>query len=531
MPENIHVADEQPAMTTRPKEGEAVSSDQFALDFDVDIEIEGCYAIDVVLMESRLFGDDVVLENRSATVPRFCLGSGTHSFRVGTSTPAPAGATPMPTPPTGAETLPPIDGKWPAKHGLSSTAQLYYVIRLYRIGDCSASHTCDTIQRYDLEKCTPCCVQTGPNTGGDKPKLKPIPRELALLPAEDAGEAVALLSTGHRPGVPLTASSAPVWVDDEGVGFELEATRSEETLWSDGVIVRRYQVHLDSRRLTLTLPLRPTATLIELGRAMLESDHALRVAEQPIVVTGGLLIRHGKARWIDPEGAEKSTLFINDRRSNVIWPGEGPALSQLVFDTAHTVPPSVPGLVLSKETNVSIYIHDEFTGEHWYYAWFVNTVEVINPVHKYVNGIQEIIDRILHPISIHAPSECIKELKIYGHGGPIHARDGSGAVTGSAIKLGEGSDDWIRSTDWNDAGTLRDPNSLTAKLINELKRALCPGGRLIFTACYQGVGNLLENLSKDMDNGIIVSGYAGLNDNPITSPDLNFKDGQSYTPS
>lgn len=75
MPENIHVDDRQPAMTTRQKEGEPVTSDQFAFDFTVDIQSEGCYAIDVLLMEDRFFGDEVVLENCSATVQPSWLGS------------------------------------------------------------------------------------------------------------------------------------------------------------------------------------------------------------------------------------------------------------------------------------------------------------------------------------------------------------------------------------------------------------------------------------------------------------------------
>src|ERR1041385_2747541 len=116
-----------------------------------------------------------------------------------------------------------------------------------------------------------------------------------------------------------------------------------------------------------------------------------------------------------------------------------------------------------------------------------------------VNGVEEFV-RWLD--SFPARDAYIKTLRVMGHGQRLKA--GS-----CCILVGQIED--IRSDDFDDDGNLFDMlhAQQTKKLLDALKAALCPNGRLMFSACWQGTGGLLENVSRYIDKGITVEGWSG----------------------
>ena len=99
-----------------------------------------------------------------------------------------------------------------------------------------------------------------------------------------------------------------------------------------------------------------------------------------------------------------------------------------------------------------------------------------------------------------------------------------GPVVGSYILVGETEE--LRSDDFGDGGNLlNNPHALqTKKLLDALKAALCPNGRLIFSACYQGTGGLLQHISTYVANQVSVEGFSGFG-MPWAQGDMVYKDG------
>jgi hypothetical protein len=138
-----------------------------------------------------------------------------------------------------------------------------------------------------------------------------------------------------------------------------------------------------------------------------------------------------------------------------------------------------------------------------------------------VNGFDEFTKALQHHRAKYR-RRCIHRIHILGHGGEIWS-GATGAVIGSSILIGVS--DELRSTDFDDAGNLVPGAQKTKDFLDALKAALCPGGRIVFSACNQGVGSLLEDISKYIDNGTTVEGHSGLGI-PWLPGDMSFVDGQ-----
>ena len=115
-----------------------------------------------------------------------------------------------------------------------------------------------------------------------------------------------------------------------------------------------------------------------------------------------------------------------------------------------------------------------------------------------VNGVEEFAWWLN---SFPARNACIKTLRVMSHGHKLGV--------GSDISVGQTEE--IRSDDFDDDGNLLStPHAhQTKKLLDALKAALPPGGRLIFSACWQGTSGLLRHISQYIDKGVLVEGWFG----------------------
>ena len=519
MSKDISVAADQPAITTRPKEGEPVTSDQFSMDFDVEVDTDGCYVVEFLLKERRSgpIADDIILANANAYVAPFCFPVGTlkQHFRVTTSVPAPPGSTLPPAPPAGTLTLPPVDGKWP-EH---SSAEFYYNIEVYYIGPCSGGG-CAQVQRSTLTSATPYMTVEGPNSGGTDPELRPIERELLSLRLPDGGDGSTLLAAVPRPPMrDLCSGPGPVVrVAGLKVAFDLAYARNHDTFDESGVIATRYVRVGEVWQPTLRMALRDLhPSLDHLGKALLrvEAFESNKDYAGGLVARSGI-VRHGRFTLLDKVGAPSfSTYFADDRGTLILYPGLGPVLlgvpgGGVPLPAASSPPP--------EEEEVTVFMREDLD-EHWF-SFLSDGFEFINPFNKYISGINTLISDVLDPVISSPTPTCIKTLRILSHGGPLHARSGTGTVIGSFIRMG--ADD-LASWDFDTTGTPL-PGTQTLALLDKLKRAVCPNGKIVFSACGQGVDNLLQNISTYIDNGIIVNGFSDIGQ-PFTDGDMNYKDG------
>src|ERR1043165_201238 len=113
MAKDIIIPAGQPVVTSAITHGAAVTADQFAMDFDVEVDSNGCYVVDFKLLASFTGGglqpgpgspvivhlEETVLQDASAKTTPLGLNKGKTSFRVTPSAPAPAGASALPAPP------------------------------------------------------------------------------------------------------------------------------------------------------------------------------------------------------------------------------------------------------------------------------------------------------------------------------------------------------------------------------------------------------------------------------------------------
>ncbi len=119
----------------------------------------------------------------------------------------------------------------------------------------------------------------------------------------------------------------------------------------------------------------------------------------------------------------------------------------------------------------------------------------------------------------------IKVLRLKGHGGKSSGTGANAPADGSFIFIGERST--IDSDDFDVDGNLcRTQHATeTKQVLDALKAALYPGAKLVFTACDQGAGGLLKNVSRYLGNGITVAGHSRLGV-PWGDGDLRYTDGE-----
>jgi hypothetical protein len=114
---------------------------------------------------------------------------------------------------------------------------------------------------------------------------------------------------------------------------------------------------------------------------------------------------------------------------------------------------------------------------------------------------------------------CFSVLEIMSHGGNDSIRIGS---------------DTIGPGDFDASGQPSTPKA--QKLLDSLKRAMCPDGELIFTACGQTTGSTLRQISKYLNQNVTVSGNTGTGQPPLLpgglndSPDEHYQNGNPTSP-
>src|SRR5260370_22451405 len=109
---DIIIPNGQPWLSPTIKVGAPVTADQFAMDFTVAVDSDGCYIVDfqlnaemheVVATGGGAIGTTTtrttVLEDTSAAITPLCLSKGNTDFRLTPGASAPPGATLPPAPP------------------------------------------------------------------------------------------------------------------------------------------------------------------------------------------------------------------------------------------------------------------------------------------------------------------------------------------------------------------------------------------------------------------------------------------------
>jgi hypothetical protein len=156
-----------------------------------------------------------------------------------------------------------------------------------------------------------------------------------------------------------------------------------------------------------------------------------------------------------------------------------------------------------------VFAHIWAYGLRWSVFWPVGIV----------NGVEEFV-RWLNSFPAHDGGVTV--LRVMSHGHSLATLDGT--VVGSDISVGETEN--IRSDDFdNDGNLLATPHAQrTKKLLDAFKASVSPNGRLIFSACEQGTGGLLQHISQHVDKHVSVEGWSGLGF-PWLRGDMFYKDG------
>lgn len=521
------------AITPRPRMGQPVRSNELILDFDVEVDETGCYAISVVVYEDDPVYDDVILQNYDAYVPCACLAPGVHKFRVTAAGAAPAGATPPPPATAGTTTLPPIEGNWPTDDGdFDTDIELKYEIAVYRIGDCVAG-ACTSVPASSLPG--KYMELNGPWVNG---KLAPIDRTLVppartLARAGDGDLRVASASPSRGGDLTLT-------VADAHVQFEMVRTSGEDTFFTDAVRVRKsVQGKGGGWEPRLEMFVKAShPTLRALGSDLLQVEEAVRKKNmRPAVAPLGRVVRHGRVTVFDAAGA-MTAIFVHGNFDGVFSRGATLRVGDLArrlrlaadvprFATRLGLPllladgaaqpaagAEAPTATRSEPCRESETVWIVY--ETWVYAiaWIMAGTD-------YIDSINELISDVIDPVLNR--NCCLEELSILSHGSPHTTANGT--KTGSSILMGApGSGDTLDSNHFDSSGNVT--NTTTKNLLDKLKAAMCPGARLIFSACGQEVGNLLQNISRYLGNDITVSGYQDLG-HPFGSGNTAYQNGSS----
>ncbi|MEH6548159.1 MAG: hypothetical protein V7701_17115 [Sneathiella sp.] len=515
------------AITDRPKKGKKVSANEFFLEFDVTVDKDGCFAIKIELVEDDPAYDDIILDNTDAFIATNCFTAGTKkTFRITARDPAPAGSTAPTAPATGTTTLPPLDGKWPLSDGLFDTdIELSFDIKVYYIGPCSATNTCEPTavgaldNPYMHHHSTPVDrTLTGTIRTVQTASLE-LPQDelaaMASLPATFTGSSYGNFRSGSAT---LSALSVPVSigppsmavVSNKYVEYQMATVLDQDSFDEPAVFVRRYALKGDDKHLVAEFFVKNFFTDLEdLGQTLLAIEDAVAQGD-PKKAAGPstAIVRHGRMTVFGEMGP-RSGYFVHDR-FNGLWfdgiPGTLP-LTSILFATGG---PSASAASVQKSIRETVWMTDE---------WWVYPLAWILAGPDYMDDMKELCTDILDPII--ARNDCLEYLQIFSHGGALVSSSGSGTVVGSRIKMGS---DYL-STDDFDANGKVTAGSKTEALLDKLKTALCPGAKVVFSACGQGVGDLLRNISKHIGNNVIINGNSDLGI-PEIEGNMSFKNGQ-----
>jgi hypothetical protein len=543
---DIIVPPGQPIIPAKPKGGDPITADQFAMDFDVDVGAQACYVVVFRLLakvKRRLAGvgegagntfkydTETVLEDTAKTVTPLCLAKGKTKFHVGISTPAVGGQQPLPTP-ANAKTIT-LAGSWPR----GESAAFTFEITVYKIGPC-VNGTCAEMQRAALDKATKYAVLEGPRKApskpDDRPELSPMDRTLGSRALEFGPEKCC----GHAaqlalPETRLTRTgrlerSAPFAMETDTGRYSLCYACSAQTLYERAILIEWWpRGAAFGAAPTVSIPCRPLwPSLAAAGRALRRIETAL--ANNRLATVGGLRLSfrtHGLA--IVPR--QELAMCVPCLDGMML-----PALFPLVSMDIQEIADKVLNWLLDDDDEDAEpeageddfwIIIDEDWEEHYLtqtaaYAWAILLGWSIFGPDGLVDGFKAFTDG-LKAYRAKNKKRCIHRLQILGHGGFLWSR-GSGALIGSTIDVG--SKDKISSEDFDDNGNLLPTAQNTKDLLDALKAALCPKARVTFSACNQGVGSLLQNISKYLDNGITVDGHSGLGA-AFVPGDMSFVDG------
>jgi len=145
-----------------------IRQDQFLAVFDVAVDLNGCYAVVVRLVEDNSetltiisFGsassfDRTIAANTSAEVKAYCFDAGaTRTFSISTSTAPPKGQAPL-QPPATAVQLAPLNGFWPKSEvGSEIEVRLEVNVYLLRPTPCGPDDDCPPAKTNGLRDMEP----------------------------------------------------------------------------------------------------------------------------------------------------------------------------------------------------------------------------------------------------------------------------------------------------------------------------------------------------------------------------------------
>lgn len=499
-----------PVISPSVKRGTPVRQDQFYMDFNVEVDTDGCYAIDFRLMEDvSLDYDRVVLQYTSAFGEACCFTAGVaKKFRITTNEPPAPGATATPPPAAGTTVLPPVEGTWPTTSDPSGkTSTLYYEIDVYQTGVCTgAPASCATSDRRVARKGTKYMTLSNYETATASKVSVALLTEPKI---EEPSEALVALmpSALHRHERPLSFGHGPV-------SFLLYHANDQSTFFEPSVVLERHETRGREGKLSFRMGLRNNyPNLKALARAVMTYESLMPRIEKNDgdAIRDGYFARagfqrHGLATFYDAESTV-STLFVNDQGIMVRYNGELPDRPIVMANAAPVTSGGggVPPVLATVGEDVSIVFPDTFElgfSVHLF-SWAVNWGAYLCPGFKYRNDIAEAITETFDPLI--AAGKCIKRLRIHSHGGKLVMPNGT--VVGSTICTGK--TEMIRSDEFDLAG-VPVPGTPTDTLLQKLKKVMCQPSEIIFDACNQGVGEMLKNISSFLAPSCTVKGYRDL---------------------
>ncbi len=212
----------------------------------------------------------------------------------------------------------------------------------------------------------------------------------------------------------------------------------------------------------------------------------------------------------DPENAARQVIRDLARLELV---DKQPGLSDLITtptlisDIVRSVPPRSPRSRRRMTVWMRVNGAEALVGLVAWWPGFVTASRT-----NYASSISDLVSNTLNDAV--DEGACFERLEIMSHG------------NGKEIKMGS---DTLARAEFDATGA---PKTQRAKrLLDGLKAAMCPTGQLIFTACGQGDGLILRNISRYLQAAIRVSGYSatgypdGIPVADLAEPDLHFING------
>ena len=150
--------------------------------------------------------------------------------------------------------------------------------------------------------------------------------------------------------------------------------------------------------------------------------------------------------------------------------------------------------------------------------WYVWPIAWVLAGTNYVQSMLDFIERVVRPVVDQGGS--FRKLHLLSHGNE-RTQPGTGVVMGRYIAFGKR--DRLDTSDFDGAGRVY-TSTMAEAFLSSLRRAMAPGGKLIFSACGQGDGELLYLISRHVGKGVTVSGYRGIG-HPFGSGNIAWRDG------